>query len=1410
MIQSAAGEAERARARQPHGATRTWPLLRRFTAWLPTSRAGSAPAGDGEQAFAAHLTWPAILHRAVGLSALCLLVLVTLGALGLPGTAPMVGGLLSALDWDSTADLAPHTVRAEVALAAPIGPNEMARSWLAPLERIARSQPGVREVAAEASVGRVLVRVALAPGADTESAAEALDLAMTPLRLTLPLGGRVQVQADEASAPVVRRYFVDPTWRHDDVEALAHRLSLAPGVRTVEIEEPQRDELTILLGAGSEPFADEIRGAVRGFLTPPTVAGAGLAVRFERANGSGSVLPSAADPRRQAGDPDGAAEGSDGRAHGQPAHRAPDRTLPSSTLSPDARAVDTPAMLARRVAALAIPTPAGAVRLDALAEIRVQSAAVAKRTRIDRQDGTLLTVRRDRDRAPWIVAAALSSPPASARSGRTPVVLEDEATRWRGLALRNALLAVVLLLALTVIASRAERQRWTVAAASAAAWLGLTGVGTTLGFVLVGIPVTPDTLATAGLGLASALPFCLDRHRGARSRTAFLLFVLASVGGAVYLLGGRFDDRLRLPALAALIAAGAATGAAIRVPGSVSERTRPAPRSPSDRLARRARAAFRDPAAVWLGVLAAAVGIFLLFADAARPVAGNGAEAPSDLGVRLDLPLSTTPTEARDRALAIEAAVRRVEGVEHIEITLERERIFARLRLRSDWRAPEARLRLAAALRRKLPFGAVETRPGAESDAVTGLFDTLPGALSASRPRSPWTAESYDLRLVAADGEALQTAYDTLRDRFVAMRIKSSHLHPTWGAQTQRVVLAPLPVAFGAPRAARLAAALAGRSTAEPAFTGLGTLGMRLAWPGRVDEDAPPPQRAALLERPIPDGTAATNGASPNALVAGDLTQATDELLTDRLASRAGRFVLPVAFDVPGSNERVRRAVRGRVDAELAGLALDGAILERPVLDRYAVDELDLRLAATLAALGGVWLLATALWSGKTARTTRFWKRLPLLVAVPLVGAGALALALALDGAPADEHQALAAALALAPALAFATGSIVSGARGATGPSLYRTVLESIPSGQAWLVAAAGLAAVTLAPPAELASWALVLRHGAAVLGAAGGLALLAIPAAAASTSDVRNRRRSARERALRRWSTTPPLELEARNLVKRYGGFLALDRVSFTLRPGITGLLGPNGAGKTTLLRLLVGLLEPSRGSVRFGGETVTRDVLDAYRGRLGFLPQDFNAYPGFTAEDFLRHWARTRALGDSTDEIGRLLDAVGLGVHAARRVRDFSGGMRRRLGIGVALLGAPSVLIVDEPTTGLDLPSRQQLREILLRAAGERIVLLSTHIASDVEAVANRLLVLRGGKLVFDGSAAELQARARGRVHEVVLADRDLLDFARRHQITRRVRQLDGVRVRAVAPPEASLGGTTVEPNLEEAYLAAMQAER
>ncbi|MEM6794356.1 MAG: ATP-binding cassette domain-containing protein, partial [Acidobacteriota bacterium] len=171
---------------------------------------------------------------------------------------------------------------------------------------------------------------------------------------------------------------------------------------------------------------------------------------------------------------------------------------------------------------------------------------------------------------------------------------------------------------------------------------------------------------------------------------------------------------------------------------------------------------------------------------------------------------------------------------------------------------------------------------------------------------------------------------------------------------------------------------------------------------------------------------------------------------------------------------------------------------------------------------------------------------------------------------------------------------------------------------------------------------------------------------------------------------------------------------------------------------------------------------------------------------------------------EIERVLESVDLTEVADRRVRDLSGGMRRRIGIARALLGAPPIVIVDEPTTGLDVESRLRLRKSLRRAAGERIILFSTHIASDVAAVASRLLILDRGQLSFDGTTETLIDAAEGRVFEAHLEDRALRDFSTRYRVTTRVRTLEGIRVRAVAGPGQEPAGALVRPNLEEAYLA------
>jgi ABC-type multidrug transport system ATPase subunit len=523
------------------------------------------------------------------------------------------------------------------------------------------------------------------------------------------------------------------------------------------------------------------------------------------------------------------------------------------------------------------------------------------------------------------------------------------------------------------------------------------------------------------------------------------------------------------------------------------------------------------------------------------------------------------------------------------------------------------------------------------------------------------------------------------------------------------------------------------------------------------------------------------------------------------VARQSGRFVVPVVIRLTQSKEEVRKQRRQEIDRSLAQLQLPACDLERPSLrpeiwkrDRLRGIALALAVPLLLFVVG-----ACRLGSLSRGLTSLAPLAAGLLAALPLVGAGLGQL---------DELSLFALASGLALALPAATETAASDT--ARGDGLYRAVRRQAP----WLFAAApalvlALAACTLGVEPGAAPWALPLR----VAAVAGGVslaasALLVPPLLLAGT---RWRERDPEETRRRRqppvWNEPGEPSLEVRSLTKIYGGktgskTAALSSVSFTLTPGIVGLLGPNGAGKTTLLRILTGLLEPTRGSVRYRGVAISPENLAQYRRRIGFLPQEFNAYPGFTAEQFLDHWAMERGLSDPRRrraEVDSLLAAVDLSEHARRKVRDFSGGMRQRVGIARALLSAPPILIVDEPTTGLDVESRSRFRQILLEQAGERIVVFSTHIASDVEAAARRILLLHRGRLRFDGTPEELTERAHGLVFRALVEDADLLAFGHRFRVTSRVRVLEGIQVRAIARPGEEPAGELVEPNLEEAYL-------
>lgn len=215
-------------------------------------------------------------------------------------------------------------------------------------------------------------------------------------------------------------------------------------------------------------------------------------------------------------------------------------------------------------------------------------------------------------------------------------------------------------------------------------------------------------------------------------------------------------------------------------------------------------------------------------------------------------------------------------------------------------------------------------------------------------------------------------------------------------------------------------------------------------------------------------------------------------------------------------------------------------------------------------------------------------------------------------------------------------------------------------------------------------------------------------------------------------------MELNIDRVTKQYSPKIAVDRISLTLTPGVTGLLGANGAGKTTLMRMLCGILRPTSGSISLDGLDVSTE---GYRAVLGYLPQDFGYYPSFSALDFLLYLGALKGMErkQAKERSLELLEVVGLGEVARKKIRTYSGGMKQRLGIAQALLNRPKLLILDEPTAGLDPKERVRFRTLIEEQGKESIVLLSTHIVSDVEHIAGRILMVKDGQLIYDGSAAD-----------------------------------------------------------------------
>lgn len=216
-------------------------------------------------------------------------------------------------------------------------------------------------------------------------------------------------------------------------------------------------------------------------------------------------------------------------------------------------------------------------------------------------------------------------------------------------------------------------------------------------------------------------------------------------------------------------------------------------------------------------------------------------------------------------------------------------------------------------------------------------------------------------------------------------------------------------------------------------------------------------------------------------------------------------------------------------------------------------------------------------------------------------------------------------------------------------------------------------------------------------------------------------------------------MELIIDRVSKQYQNKIAVDRISLKLQEGIYGLLGANGAGKTTLMRMICGILTPTGGTISFDGKDVSTEE---YRAVLGYLPQDFGYYPDFSGKDFLLYMAALKGIGKKTAErkVAELLELVSLTDVAKKKIKTYSGGMKQRLGIAQALLNEPRILILDEPTAGLDPKERVRFRNLIAELGEECIVILSTHIVSDIDRIADRILMMNKGQLVFNGTREDI----------------------------------------------------------------------
>ncbi len=281
-------------------------------------------------------------------------------------------------------------------------------------------------------------------------------------------------------------------------------------------------------------------------------------------------------------------------------------------------------------------------------------------------------------------------------------------------------------------------------------------------------------------------------------------------------------------------------------------------------------------------------------------------------------------------------------------------------------------------------------------------------------------------------------------------------------------------------------------------------------------------------------------------------------------------------------------------------------------------------------------------------------------------------------------------------------------------------------------------------------------------------------------------------------------MELQLQHLKKQYGSKRAVDNVNADLKPGVYGLLGANGAGKTTLMRMICGVIKPTSGNILLDGKTIY-DLGEEYYTHLGYMPQDFGFYPDFSAREFMLYMAAVKGLSKKAakDRTQKLLDMVNLHDVADKKIKSYSGGMKQRLGIAQAELNDPAILILDEPTAGLDPKERVRFRNLISDLAKEKIVILSTHIVSDVSYIADTILMMKQGRFILQEPMTTVTDSINGKVWEILADNRDAADYSRRFSVVNLHHENNRVRLRIVHETAPAADALIAEPTLEDLFL-------